>query len=103
MPPDAGRCWITWAIFSDPSPAGRIERNYITDVIVRPRPLVVAGRLLDYGTDFATRQFAMTLRTDPALGATELFVPIDRYYPDGVQLAIGTNLTLAKVPKFKAS
>jgi hypothetical protein len=28
---------MTWAIFSDPSPAGRDERGYITDVIVRPR------------------------------------------------------------------
>lgn len=34
---------VTWAIFSDPSPAGQIERKYLVDVLARPRPLVVAG------------------------------------------------------------
>jgi len=90
--------WMTWAIFSDRSPAGRIERDYITDVIVRPRPLAVAGRLENYGTDFATMRFEMALRPDPTLGATDLFVPADRHYPTGFQLEIGTGLTMALDP-----
>ena len=53
--------WMTWAIFSDKSPAGRVERKYITDVIVRPRPLVVAGRLKRYTYDFTARRFEITL------------------------------------------
>jgi len=85
---------VTWAIFSDDSPAGHVERKYITDVIVRPRPLVVAGRLVRYGNDFATRTFEMTLKTDPALGATEIFVPAERHYPKGFRVEIGDGLTL---------
>jgi endoglycosylceramidase len=87
--------WMTWAIFSDPSPAGRVERNYITDVMVRPRPLVVAGQLQRYATDFATLAFEMTLATDPTSGATEIFVPAERHYPWGFRLQVGPGLTLA--------
>jgi hypothetical protein len=84
---------VTWAIFSDASPVGRVERKYITDVIVRPRPLVVAGRVERYGNDFATRTFEMTLKTDPSLGATEIFVPAERHYSEGFRLEIGAGLT----------
>jgi hypothetical protein len=90
--------WMTWAIFSDKSPAGRVERKYILDVVVRPRPLGVAGRLEHYGTDFATLTFTMTLQTDPALGATEMFVPAERHYPGGFRVEVGPGLTLAHDP-----
>jgi len=93
--------WMTWAIFSDKSPAGRVERKYILDVVVRPRPLVVAGRLEHYGTDFATLTFAMTLQSDPALGATEMFVPAERHYPGGFRVQVGPGLTLAHDPGAK--
>jgi hypothetical protein len=87
---------VTWAIFSDPSPAGHDERKYLTDVIARPRPLVAAGRIEDYGNDFAALEFQMTLKADPALGATEMFVPAERHYPQGFRVAIGGGLTLAQ-------
>ncbi len=86
---------MTWAIFSDPSAAGQIERTYITDVIVRPRPLVVAGRVGRYRTDFATLTFEMALETAPALGATEIFIPEERHYPRGFRVEVGPGLTLA--------
>jgi len=88
--------WMTWAIFSDKSPAGKVERKYITDVIVRTRPLVIAGRLKTFVNDFETNSFEMTLYTDPALGATEIFVPTERHYPNGFRLEIGSNLVLKK-------
>jgi len=90
--------WMTWAIFSDESPAGQVERAYITDVIARPRPLVVAGRIQDFGNHFGTNTFEMTLQIDPALGATEIFIPMERHYPDGFRLEIGPGLILKKVP-----
>ena len=90
--------WMTWAIFSDKSPAGRVERKYITDVIVRPRPLVVAGRLKQYGYDFTERRFEMIVETNPGLGSTEIFVPAERHYPQGFRAAIGPDLTLVHTP-----
>ena len=90
--------WMTWAIFSDDSPAGRVERKYITDVLASPRPLVVAGRVERYSNDFATLGFAMTLTPNPALGATEIFVPADRLYPHGFRVEVGPGLTLAHDP-----
>ncbi len=91
--------WMTWAIFSDKSPAGKVERKYITDVIARPRPLVVAGRLLDYRNDFAVTRFTMTVETDPKTGATEVFVPAERHFPRGFRVEIGEGLILAVGPK----
>jgi len=90
--------WMTWAVFSDKSPAGRVERKYITDVIVRPRPLVVAGRLKHYSNDFATRRFEMTLTPDVTLGSTEIFLPADRHYPRGCLVEVGPGLALALDP-----
>ncbi len=90
--------WMTWAIFSDQSPAGQVERSYVTDVLARPRPLVVAGRVERYGNDFATLVFELTLISDPALGATEIFVPADRHYPRGFRIEVGPNLTLSHAP-----
>ncbi len=97
--PQDSKKWQTWAIFSDDSPVGQVERKYITDVIVRPRPLVVSGRVEHFSTDFATRTFEMTLKTDPTLGATEIFMPAERHYPKGFQVEVGPGLTLAQAGK----
>ena len=94
IPVKGPRKWMTWSIFSDRSPAGRIERKYLMDVVVRPRPLVVAGRLERYGNDFSESCFEMELRTNPALGATEIFVPAERHYPHGFRVEVGSGLTL---------
>lgn len=89
---------FTWAIFSDPSPTGSVERKFIIDALSRTRPLAVAGRLERYGMDFTTRQFEMTLQPETGRGATEIFVPADRHYPNGFRVAVGTNLVLACPP-----
>jgi hypothetical protein len=91
----------TWAIFSDSSPVGRIERKYLVDPLARPRPLVVAGRLDDYGFNFATRTLEMILKPDATLGGTEIFVSADRYYPDGFRVEIGDGLVMTLKPGTK--
>ncbi len=98
IPVTGARKWMTWSIFSDNSPAGSVERKYIMDAVVRPRPLVVAGRLDRFGTDFSDLTFEMSLTADPALGATEIFIPADRHYPKGFQVSIGGGLTMIREP-----
>jgi hypothetical protein len=88
----------TWAIFSDTRPVGRIERKYLVDPLARPRPLAVAGRLDDYGFNFATRRLEMSLQPDAKLGGTEIFVSADRYYPAGFRVEIGAGLVMALKP-----
>ena len=88
----------TWAIFSDTNPVGRIERKYLVDPLARPRPLVVAGRLDDYGFNFATRTLEISLQPDATLGGTEIFVSADRYYPAGFRVEIGAGLVMALKP-----
>jgi hypothetical protein len=88
----------TWAIFSDSSPTGKAERKYLVDPLARPRPLVVAGRIDDYGFNFETRTLEMSLKPDAALGATEVFVSADRYYPAGFQVQVGEGLVMALKP-----
>ena len=89
---------FTWAIFSDADPVGRVERKFITDAIARPRPLAVAGQLKSYGFDFAKRILKVELKPDLALGSTEIFVSVDRYYPNGFSLELGDGLTFALKP-----
>jgi endoglycosylceramidase len=88
----------TWAIFSDISPTGKTERKYLVDPLARPRPLVVAGRLDDYGFNFESRILEMSLKPDATLGATEIFVSADRYYPAGFRVEIGEGLVMALKP-----
>jgi len=89
---------FTWAIFSDTDAVGHVERKYITDALARPRPLAVAGRLERYGYDFAARTLEVSLKPDAELGGTVLFVPMDRFYPDGFRVEVGLSLVLALKP-----
>ncbi len=89
---------FTWAIFSDTNAVGHVERKYITDVLARPRPLAVAGRLGRYGYDFTARTLKVSLKPDAALGSTVLFVPAKRFYPDGFRLELDGDLVLAWEP-----
>ena len=89
---------FTWAIFSDTDAVGHIERKYITDALARPRPLAVAGRLERYGYDFAARTLEVSLKPDAELGGTVIFVPADRFYPDGFRVEVGLGLVLALKP-----
>ncbi len=92
------RAPFTWAIFSDTDPVGRVERKYITDVLARPRPLVVAGHLEHYGYDFASRVLEVNLRPDSGLRDTLLFVPAERFYSSGFRLKVGSGLELVLNP-----
>ncbi len=87
---------VTWAVFYGDSPFGGAERKYIMDVIVRPRPLAIAGEVKSFHFDFATRTFEMTFI--PGKGSSEIFVPADRHFPDGFRIVCG-GLTLAFAPK----
>lgn len=40
----------------------------------------------------------MSLKPEPALGATEIFVPAERHYPRGFRVEVGPGLTLAHDP-----
>jgi hypothetical protein len=88
----------TWAIFSDTSPTGKTERKFLVDPLARPRPLVVAGRLENYGFNFETRTLEMTLQPDATLGGTKIFVSADRFYPAGFRVEIGEGLVMAMKP-----
>jgi hypothetical protein len=89
---------FTWAIFSDKSPTGQVERKFITDTLARPRPLVIAGHLERYGFDFVTRILEVSLRPDAKLGSTEIFVSADRFYPEGFRVEMGSGLVLVLKP-----
>ena len=89
---------FTWAIFSDTSAVGHVERKYITDTLARPRPLVVAGHLERYGYDFTTRTLEVSLSPDGRLGSTEIFVSADRFYPEGFRVEVGSGLVLTWTP-----
>ncbi|HSP43769.1 MAG TPA: cellulase family glycosylhydrolase [Luteolibacter sp.] len=88
----------TWAIFSDTRPVGRVERKYLVDPLARPRPLAVAGRLEGFGFNFNAQTLEINLRPDATLGATEVFISADRYYPAGFRVEIGDGLVMALKP-----
>jgi len=92
------RAPFTWAIFSDTDAVGHVERKYITDALARPRPLAVAGHLERYGYDFAARTLEVSLKPDADLGGTVIFVPAERFYPDGFRVEVGWGLVLALKP-----
>ncbi len=88
----------TWAIFSDEQAVGTVERKYITDVIVRPYPQVIAGDIRSFMFHFATRTLNVSLRSNNRLGASRIFVAADRHYPDGFTVQCGRDLVLVVDP-----
>jgi len=78
----------TWAIFKDKKQLGTNERKYIMDFLCRPRPLAVAGKLKKFGFDFATRTFTMNYVPQSNSAPTEIYVPVNRHFPDGFRLKI---------------
>jgi len=63
-----------------------------------PGPPAIAGQLERDGYDFATRTLEVSLKPDSGLGSTEIFVPADRFYPDGLRVEVDSGLTLALPP-----
>ena len=78
----------TWAIFKDKTQLGTTERKYIMDFLCRPRPLVVAGNPEKFGFNFETRTFTMNYIPQSNSVPTEIYVPVNRHYPDGFRLKI---------------
>jgi len=78
----------TWAIFKDKKQLGTNERKYIMDFLCRTKPLAVAGKLNKFGFDFATRTFTMNYVPQSNSAPTEIYVPVNRHYPDGFRLKI---------------
>lgn len=88
----------TWAIFSDKQAVGTVERKYITDIIARPYPQLIAGDIQSFMFHFATRTLDLSIRSDNSRGASKIFVAADRHYPDGFSVHVGEDLILSKSP-----
>lgn len=83
-----------WGMFWDLDAAGTAERKYVMDVVARPGPLAINGTVETFGFNFATREFSM--RFQPGTGAVEslIYVPADRYYPDGFSIDYNQSVTI---------
>lgn len=88
----------TWAIFADKQAIGTVERKYITDIIARPYPQLIAGDIENFMFNFATRTLDLTITTDNSKGASRIFIGADRHYPDGFTVKVGEDLILTKSP-----
>lgn len=88
----------TWSIFQDNQPQGTVERKYITDVIVRPYPALIAGTINRFMFNHATRELSLDFVPDNSKGASRIFVGADRHYPDGFSLHVGKDMVLAHRP-----
>ncbi|WP_248722467.1 cellulase family glycosylhydrolase [Seonamhaeicola sp. ML3] len=84
----------TWAIFSDKTDAGTVERKYITDIISRPFPQAIAGRIHSFLFNHATRTLHLKIKADNSKGASEIFVGADRHYPDGFSVVINEDFIM---------
>jgi len=82
---------FTWSVFQDPEAVGTAERKYITDIICRPYPQQIAGKLEAFSFDFPTRTLAVRLQPGGGSGLSKIYVPVDRHYPDGFSLLIGDD------------
>lgn len=90
----------TWAIFSDNRAVGTVERKYITDIIARPYPQVIAGTIHAFKFDFATRSLALSLQPDNSKGASKIFIAANRHYPDGFTIICNDILILTYNPLY---
>ncbi|MEL0604174.1 cellulase family glycosylhydrolase [Pseudoalteromonas undina] len=88
----------TWAIFSDKQAIGTVERKYITDIIARPYPQIIAGDIQNFKFNFATRTLNLNIKSDNAKGVSRIFVGSDRHYPDGFTAYISDDLIISKSP-----
>ncbi|MCA9530509.1 MAG: cellulase family glycosylhydrolase [Myxococcales bacterium] len=89
--------WTYWSMdpggygFVDaPVPGGDSStwvENDKADLLVRPFPQAVAGQPISFGYDTDTRVFTLKFDTKPGVkGPTEIFVPVARHYPEGIEL-----------------
>ena len=85
---------FTWSLFMDKSAQGSIERKYIMDYIARPYPQCIAGDLHEFAVDFPTRTLRVSITSDNSKGASKIFIPADRMYPDGFTVRIGETAVI---------
>ncbi|MCP4311488.1 MAG: glycoside hydrolase family 5 protein [Bacteroidetes bacterium] len=85
---------FTWSIFKDNQGVGTIERKYITDIIARPYPQCIAGDILEFSFDLSNRSLVLDVHTENAKGASKIFIPADRYYPDGFTVTVGETMVI---------
>ncbi|MBC3758692.1 cellulase family glycosylhydrolase [Hyunsoonleella sp. SJ7] len=88
----------TWAIFSDSTDAGTVERKYITDVISRPFPQTVAGDIRSFFFNHATRTLNVNFKPNNKQGASKIFIGANRHYPDGFSVLIDDEVVLYHNP-----
>ena len=88
----------TWAIFSDKNAVGTVERKYITDIIARPYPQTIAGDILKFKFDFASRSLEVNLKSDNSKGSSTIFVGANRHYPDGFSVQFDEETILVHNP-----
>lgn len=88
----------TWSIFSDKQAVGTVERKYITDIIARPYPQLIAGDIQNFMFHFAKRTLELNIISDNSKGASKIFIGADRHYPDGFSIHVGDELILTKSP-----
>lgn len=84
----------TWAIFSDKTAAGTVERKYITDVIARPYPQAIAGTINSFLYNHAKRTLNLNIQSDNSKGASKIFVGANRHYPDGFSVIINNDFVM---------
>jgi hypothetical protein len=84
----------TWAIFSDSTDVGTVERKYITDVIARPYPQTIAGDIQSFLYNHATRTLDIKIKADNSKGASKIFIGANRHYPDGFSVMIGDDFVM---------
>ena len=83
---------FTWSIFKDNQGVGTTERKYIVDIIARPYPQCIAGKINEFQFDFPTRTLHLNVIPDNSKGASKIFVPADRWYPDGFTVIAGETI-----------
>jgi hypothetical protein len=88
----------TWAIFSDANAVGTVERKYITDIIARPYPQVIAGDIKKFKFDFPTRSLSISLDSENRKGISKIFIGANRHYPDGFTIICNDNIVLFHNP-----
>ena len=75
--------WTTWEF------ATLKNDQAIAKSLVRPYARAVAGSIARNVYDAATRQYVLTYRINPAIGApTEIFVPVTLHYTTGFNITV---------------
>lgn len=68
------------------------------DVVARPGLLAIDGTVASFEFNFATREFPMHFRLGTGAVESLIYVPVDRYYPDGFCIDYNEGLTMTLDP-----